>query len=215
MLCSYLSTTPTTVGESIRTASRNLQVEPPSISIVELGVTSNKLEPVDSKADLMNDSQSSKSRPKVIILGAGFAGLNAAKVLGSADVDVTVIDRNNHHTFHPLLYQVALAVLSPGDIAQPIRSILSNHQNVEVLMDEACQIDVVAQTVGLKTGITLSYDFLIVATGSTHSYFGKEEWAGIAPGLKTIEDATEIRRRSCSHTNSPNGRWSRPALLYR
>ena len=142
----------------------------------------------------MTDSQSSKSRPKVIILGAGFAGLNAAKTLGSAHVDVTVVDRNNHHTFHPLLYQVALAVLSPGDIAQPIRSILSNHNNVEVLMEEACRIDVVAQTVALRTGITLSYDFLIVATGSTHSYFGKDEWARIAPGLKTIEDATEIRR---------------------
>jgi NADH dehydrogenase len=132
----------------------------------------------------MTDSQSSKSRPKVIILGAGFAGLNAAKTLGSAHVDVTIIDRNSHHTFHPLLYQVALAVLSPGDIAQPIRSILSTHNNVEVLMDEACQIDAVAQTVGLKTGIKLPYDFLIVAAGSTHSYFGKEEWAGIAPGLK-------------------------------
>ena len=143
----------------------------------------------------MTDYQSSKSRPKVIILGAGFAGLNAGKTLGSAPVDVTIIDRNNHHTFHPLLYQVALAVLSPGDIAQPIRSILSNHNNLEVLMEEACQIDVVAQTVGLKTGIKLPYDFLIVATGSTHSYFGKDEWSGIAPGLKTIEDATEIRRR--------------------
>ena len=143
----------------------------------------------------MNEYHGSTSRPKVIILGAGFAGLNAAKALGSSGVDVTIIDRNNHHTFQPLLYQVALAVLNPGDIAQPIRSILSNHQNVEVLMEEACQIDVVAQTVGLKTGITLPYDFLIVATGSTHSYFGKDEWAGIAPGLKTIEDATEIRRR--------------------
>lgn len=143
----------------------------------------------------MTNSPSSKSRPKVIILGAGFAGLNAAKTLGSTDFDVTVIDRNNHHTFHPLLYQVALAALSPGDIAQPIRSILNNHENVEVLMDEACEIDVVAQTVGLKTGIKLPYDFLILATGSTHSYFGKDEWAGVAPGLKTIEDATEIRRR--------------------
>ena len=113
----------------------------------------------------MTDYQSSKSRPKVIILGAGFAGLNAAKTLGSSRVDVTIIDRNNHHTFHPLLYQVALAVLSPGDIAQPIRSILSNHNNVEVLMEEACQIDVVAQTVGLRTGTKLPYDFLIVATG--------------------------------------------------
>jgi NADH dehydrogenase len=143
----------------------------------------------------MPDPQSSQSRPKVIVLGAGFAGLNAAKTLGSSDVDVTIIDRNNHHTFHPLLYQVALAVLSPGDIAQPIRSILSNHKNIEVLMDEVCKIDVAAQTVGLKTGIELSYDFLVLATGSTHSYFGKDEWANTAPGLKTIEDATEIRRR--------------------
>jgi len=143
----------------------------------------------------VTDHQSSKSRPKVIILGAGFAGLNAAKTLGSSEIDVTIIDRNNHHTFHPLLYQVALAVLSPGDIAQPIRSILSNHSNVEVLMEEACQIDVAAQTVGLKTGIKLPYDFLIVATGSRHSYFGRDEWSSIAPGLKTIEDATEIRRR--------------------
>jgi len=162
---------------------------------LKLIVTHNPLLIVDSEADEMTDYQSSKSRPKVIILGAGFAGLNAGKTLGSAPVDVTIIDRNNHHTFHPLLYQVALAVLSPGDIAQPIRSILSNHNNLEVLMEEACQIDVVAQTVGLKTGIKLPYDFLIVATGSTHSYFGKDEWSGIAPGLKTIEDATEIRRR--------------------
>ena len=143
----------------------------------------------------MINSSISNSRAKAIILGAGFAGLNAAKTLGSADLDVTIIDRNNYHTFHPLLYQVALAVLNPGDIAQPIRSILSDHENIEVLMEEACQIDLVAQTVDLKTGIRLPYDFLIVATGSTHSYFGKKEWAAFAPGLKTIEDATEIRRR--------------------
>ncbi|HEY4381713.1 MAG TPA: NAD(P)/FAD-dependent oxidoreductase [Acidobacteriaceae bacterium] len=143
----------------------------------------------------MTNSTTSRARPKVIILGAGFAGLNAAKTLGSSHVDVTIIDRNNHHTFHPLLYQVALAVLSPGDIAQPIRSILSNHKNVEVLMDDVCQIDILTQTVTVKTGVSLPYDFLVVATGSTHSYFGKEEWAAIAPGLKTIEDATEIRRR--------------------
>jgi NADH dehydrogenase len=210
MFHSYLSAIPTTfcsvrVALSIPLTMTNDVREishleksigtPPSIPMVELGTAPNKLESVDSKDEPMSDSKRSKSRPKVIILGAGFAGLNAAKTLGSADVHVTVIDRNNHHTFHPLLYQVALAVLSPGDIAQPIRSILSNHKNVEVLMDEVCQIDVVAQTVGLKTGIKLRYDFLVVATGSTHSYFGKEEWADIAPGLKTIEDATEIRRR--------------------
>ena len=159
----------------------------------------------------MSDFRSSKSRPKVIILGAGFAGLNAAKTLGSAHVDVTIIGRNNHHTFHPLLYQVALAVLSPGDIAQPIRSILSNHKNVEVLMEEACQIDVGAQTVGLKTGIKLPYDFLIVATGSTHSYFGKEEWARIAPASKPLKTLLRSAEGCCSRTNSPNGKWSRPA----
>jgi NADH dehydrogenase len=134
-------------------------------------------------------------RPRVIILGAGFAGLTAAQHLGKLDIDVTIIDRKNHHTFQPLLYQVALAVLSPGDIAQPIRSILRNQRNTEVMMDEVLAIDITARRVSLKSGAVMLYDYLIVATGSTHSYFGHDDWAKIAPGLKTIEDATDIRRR--------------------
>jgi NADH dehydrogenase len=130
-----------------------------------------------------------------VILGAGFAGITAAQKLAGVDVDVTVVDRKNHHTFQPLLYQVALAVLSPGDIAQPIRSILRRQANAEVLMDEVVSIDVAARRVELKSGNEATYDYLIVATGSTHSYFGKPEWSKLAPGLKTVEDATEIRRR--------------------
>ncbi len=133
-------------------------------------------------------------RKRVLILGAGFAGLHAALGLQSADVDITVVDRKNHHTFQPLLYQVALAVLSPAEIAQPIRTILRS-PNTEVLMDEVVALDKDTRRATLKTGTVLTYDFLIVATGSTHSYFGKDEWASLAPGLKTIEDAVEIRRR--------------------
>ena len=134
-------------------------------------------------------------RKRVIILGGGFAGINAAMGLGKLPLDITLVDRKNHHTFQPLLYQVALAVLSPGEIAQPIRSILRDYQNIEVLMDEAVSFDLAQQRVKFKTGAELEYDYLIVATGSTHSYFGKDEWAKLAPGLKTVEDATEIRRR--------------------
>ena len=134
-------------------------------------------------------------RPRVIIVGAGFAGITAAQKLGKQDIDITIIDRKNHHTFQPLLYQVALAVLSPGDIAQPIRSILRNQKNTEVVMDEVVGIDTAARRVTVKSGAVMLYDYLIVATGSTHSYFGHNEWAKLAPGLKTIEDATDIRRR--------------------
>ena len=136
-----------------------------------------------------------KERKRVVILGGGFAGIHAALGLGDLPVDVTIVDRRNHHTFQPLLYQVALAVLSPADIAQPIRTIMRRHRNVEVLMDEASSFDTTARRVFLQSGIQLAYDYLIVATGSTHSYFGHDEWATLAPGLKTIEDATEIRRR--------------------
>ncbi|MBS1814770.1 MAG: NAD(P)/FAD-dependent oxidoreductase [Acidobacteria bacterium] len=139
-------------------------------------------------------NQPAGQRKRVVILGAGFAGLHAAKALRDADVDITIVDRRNHHTFQPLLYQVALAVLSPAEIAQPIRTILRS-KNVEVLMDEVTGIDKSARTVNLKSGTVLNYDFLVVATGSTHSYFGKDEWSKIAPGLKTLEDAVEIRRR--------------------
>jgi len=134
-------------------------------------------------------------RPRVLILGAGFAGLHAAKALAKLPVDVTVIDRRNHHTFQPLLYQVALAVLSPADIATPIRGILREHKNVEVLMDEVVNFDTQKRRVFTKSGAEMEYDYLVVATGSTHSYFGRDDWAQIAPGLKTVEDAVEIRRR--------------------
>jgi len=134
-------------------------------------------------------------RPRVVIVGGGFAGLHAAKGLARLPVDVTVVDRRNHHTFQPLLYQVALAVLSPADIAQPIRTILRRQQNTQVLMDEVVSIDAAARRVALASGAELPYDYLVLATGATHSYFGRNDWAPFAPGLKTIEDATEIRRR--------------------
>jgi NADH dehydrogenase len=131
----------------------------------------------------------------MVIVGGGFAGLHAAKGLARLPVDVTVVDRRNHHAFQPLLYQVALAVLSPADIAQPIRTILRRQQNAQVLMDEVVGIDAAARRVGLASGAQLPYDYLVLATGVTHSYFGHDDWATFAPGLKTIEDATEIRRR--------------------
>ena len=134
-------------------------------------------------------------RPRIVIVGGGFAGIHAANGMARLPVDVTVVDRRNHHTFQPLLYQVALAVLSPADIAQPIRTILRNHRNTQVLMDEVTGIDVSARQVSLASGAQLPYDYLVLATGATHSYFGRDEWAPIAPGLKTIEDALEIRRR--------------------
>jgi NADH dehydrogenase len=135
------------------------------------------------------------TRPRVVIVGGGFAGVNAAKSLAKLPVDVTVIDRRNHYTFQPLLYQVALAVLSPADIAQPIRSILRKQPNTQVLMDEVVGMDVSARQITLGSGFNLPYDYLVLATGATHSYFKHPEWAPLAPGLKTVEDATEIRRR--------------------
>ena len=134
-------------------------------------------------------------RPRVVIVGGGFAGLHAAKGLADLPVDVTVLDRRNHHLFQPLLYQVALAVLSPAEIAQPIRTILRHQPNAEVLMDEVVGIDVSGRRVALASGSQMAYDYLVLATGATHSYFGNPEWAPLAPGLKTIEDAVEIRRR--------------------
>ena len=139
--------------------------------------------------------RSNTKRPHVVVLGAGFAGLNAALHLGKMAVDVTLIDRRNHHTFQPLLYQVALGVLSPADIAEPIRTVMRGKKNVEVVMDEVIGLDLPQQRVRLRSSADIPYDYLIVATGSTHSYFGHPEWAKLAPGLKTVEDATEIRRR--------------------
>ena len=134
-------------------------------------------------------------RQRVVIVGGGFGGIHAAKALAHLPVDVTVLDRRNHHTFQPLLYQVALAVLSPADIAQPIRTILRHQPNAEVLMDEVVDFDLAARRVSLASGSQVVYDYLVLATGATHSYFGNPEWEPFAPGLKTIEDAVEIRRR--------------------
>ncbi len=135
-----------------------------------------------------------KTVPRVVIVGAGFGGLNAAQTLASAPVNITVIDRRNHHTFQPLLYQVATAGLSPGEIATPIRSILSGHKNIEVLMAEVTGFDLARKMVKASDH-EIAYDFLIIAAGASHAYFGHEEWEALAPGLKNIEDALEIRRR--------------------
>lgn len=132
-------------------------------------------------------------KPHVVILGGGFGGLYAAKDLASAPVRITIIDRSNHHLFQPLLYQVATAAVSPGDIAHPIRAIFRNYPNVRVLMSEATRVDVANRKVILADG-EISYDFLVVATGATHAYFGHPDWAAVAPGLKTLEDAIEMRR---------------------
>src|SRR5229473_497086 len=134
-------------------------------------------------------------RPRVVIVGGGFAGIHAAKALANAAVDVTLIDRRNHHTFQPLLYQVALAALTPADIASPIRTVLRQARDVEVLMDEVVNFDTQNRRVVLGSGIRLDYDYLIVATGATHSYFGHNEWEQHAPGLKSVDDALEIRKR--------------------
>jgi len=133
--------------------------------------------------------------PHIVIIGGGFGGLSAARALRNADVRVTLIDRRNHHVFQPLLYQVATATLSPGDIAAPIRWILRNIANVKVLMANATRIDVAAKRIELSEGGSLDYDWLIVATGSKHAYFGHTDWEPNAPGLKTLEDAIGIRRR--------------------
>src|ERR1700758_4021890 len=137
-------------------------------------------------------------KPRVVIVGAGFGGLNAARALAKAPVQITVIDRKNFHTFQPLLYQVATAGLSPGEIAEPIRSILRRHKNVEVLMAEVTGFDLerrVVQTATQNENQEVPYDYLMVAAGASHAYFGHDEWQALAPGLKTIEDALEIRRR--------------------
>lgn len=134
-------------------------------------------------------------KPHVVIVGAGFGGLEAAKKLACKDVSVTVIDRTNYHLFQPLLYQVATAALSPSDIAAPIRAVLSKGRNIEVTLAEVRAIDVEAKKVKMSDGSELAYDFLILATGARHSYFGHDEWEKLAPGLKSLEDAIEVRRR--------------------
>ncbi len=137
---------------------------------------------------------SATTRQHVVIVGGGFAGLNAAKGLKSADVDLTLIDRTNHHLFQPLLYQVATGGLSPADIASPIRHILRRQRNAEVVLDEIVNIDLAARRVASHNR-TYPYDTLVIATGATHNYFGHDHWEGPAPGLKTLSDATDIRAR--------------------
>jgi NADH:ubiquinone reductase (H+-translocating) len=134
------------------------------------------------------------TRRRVVVIGGGFGGINAARALRRAPVDLTLIDRRNHHLFQPLLYQVATAALNPSDIAYPIRSVLRRQKNARVLLADASAVDAAARRVELDGG-SIDYDYLIVATGATHSYFGHAEWERLAPGLKTIEDAVDIRRR--------------------
>ena len=131
---------------------------------------------------------------RVVIIGGGFGGLYVAKALGRAPVEVTVVDRRNFHLFQPLLYQVATGGLSPGEIASPLRVVLKNHRNTEVLLGEAIDLDVANRRVILRDG-EVPYDELVIATGATHHYFGNDQWEALAPGLKTIENATEIRSR--------------------
>ncbi|MBE9137906.1 NAD(P)/FAD-dependent oxidoreductase [Nodosilinea sp. LEGE 07088] len=132
---------------------------------------------------------------QVVIIGGGFGGLYAAQQLGRADVDVTLIDKRNFHLFQPLLYQVAMGGLSPGDIASPLRGVLSAQKNTRVLMGEVTDVDPEQQLVILNDGRIIPYNSLIVATGMSHFYFGRDDWADVAPGLKTVEDALEMRRR--------------------
>jgi NADH dehydrogenase len=133
--------------------------------------------------------------PHVVIVGGGFAGLYAARALRRAPVRITLVDRHNYHLFQPLLYQVATAALNPSDIAAPIRSILRSQENISVLLGEAASIDPARKLVSLADGAELAYDYLLLATGATHSYFSHPEWEPNAPGLKSIDDALEIRRR--------------------
>jgi NADH dehydrogenase len=151
----------------------------------------------------------------VVIVGGGFGGLYAARALRDVDVEVTLLDRRNHHVFQPLLYQVATAALSPGDIASPIRWILRRQKNVEVLLAEVRRVDAARRVLILDHG-EMSYDFLILATGATHAYFGHDEWQVAAPGLKTLEDALEIRRRvllAYEHAERESDPAKRDALL--
>jgi NADH dehydrogenase len=142
----------------------------------------------------MTSQMTNQGTPRVVIIGAGFGGLNAARALAKAPVRITLIDRRNYHTFQPLLYQVATAGLSPGEIAAPVRSIFRGYKNVEVLMAEVTGFDLERRVVHAD-GAEIPYDYLIAAAGASHAYFGHDEWEPFAPGLKTIEDAIEIRRR--------------------
>ena len=152
------------------------------------------------------------SRHRVVIVGGGFGGLYAARALKDDRVDVTLVDRQNHHVFSPLLYQVATAQLAPGEIAQPLRTLLRGQSNTRVLLGEAVDLDPVARSVRLSDGAAIPYDSLIVATGTRHSWFGHGDWEPLAPGLKTIDDALGIRRRSCWRSSRPSARATLPRV---
>jgi NADH:ubiquinone reductase (H+-translocating) len=152
----------------------------------------------DTSEKRQTDKRWSKPRPSVVIVGAGFGGLEAARALAKANADVIIVDKKNHHCFQPLLYQTATAALSPADIAWPVRSILSGQQNTTVFMAEVNGVDLKTRVVMTSEGLQLPFDYLIIATGVTTSYFSHPEWAAHAPGLKTIEDATAIRGRILS-----------------
>lgn len=141
------------------------------------------------------EADSGRVRPRVVILGAGFAGLTAAVKLAGRPMDVVIVDRHNYHLFQPLLYQVATAALSPADIAAPIRGVVSRFDNIAVLLDTIVDVDRSRQQVLTLSDRRIDYDYLVVATGATHNYFGNDHWHALAPGLKRIEDATELRRR--------------------
>ena len=156
------------------------------------------------------------ARPQVVIVGAGFGGLAAAKALAGDAVDVTIVDRRNHHVFQPLLYQVATAGLSPADIAAPIRAIVRRYKNVHVRLGTVVGIDRDARAVRLADGRSLPFAWLILATGARHSYFGRDGWAAHAPGIKSIEDATDVRRRvltALEHAEAETDPARRKALL--
>ncbi len=148
-------------------------------------------------------------KPRVVIVGGGFGGLAAAKQLRSVPVEVTLLDRHNYHLFQPLLYQVATGVLSPANIASPLRGILRHQRNCRVLMGQVVDFDLAGKRVIMGEGDLINYDWLIVAAGATHGYFGHDEWEkSTRPGLKTIDDATEIRNASCSLSKPPNKKRS-------
>lgn len=142
----------------------------------------------------MNSDSGGAVKPKVLIIGGGFAGMNAAKELSGKGLDITLVDKENHHLFQPLLYQVAGAALSAPSVAAPLRHILSKHKDVQVLLGQVDNIDTEAKEVLLHTGTVLKYDALLLSAGATHSYFGKEEWSKYAPGIKTLQDAANVRQ---------------------
>src|SRR5690606_28875499 len=141
-----------------------------------------------------SSKQGEKRRPHIVIVGAGFGGLSAAKALANANADVTLVDRRNHHLFQPLLYQVATAALSPNQIASPIRSVVRKQQNISVILDEVISLDRESNEVILRDR-AIAFDYLVVATGARHAYFGRDEWEPHAPGLKNLEDANAIREK--------------------